>query len=238
MTRNLKATVAALAIALATTAAAQTTVTHRHGTVVGKYDNKLVVATDKGNVELPVAAGSTILIDGKPTGFDDIKLGTVLDGDVVRKTTTTEAKSTEIKNAKVIKVAGQILYVEGPDGFKSYDVPVGYRFLVDGKEVPLDKLYPGMKLTATIVHKQTATLTSTEIQNLTGKAPAAPAPAPAPAAVAPAPAPAAPAPAAAPEPAPEPKKLPKTASPLPLVALGGAFSLAAGLGLRLRRREA
>lgn len=52
-----------------------------------------------------------------------------------------------------------------------------------------------------------------------------------------APAPA-PAPEAAPAPAPEEKTLPKTASPLPLVALLGALSLAGAAVLRIGRRKA
>jgi len=41
----------------------------------------------------------------------------------------------------------------------------------------------------------------------------------------------------APEPQPEPVELPRTASPLPLVATGGALSLLAGLSLSLLRRR-
>lgn len=105
-----------------------------------------------------------------------------------------------------------------------------FKFLVEGKESSLDALRPNMKLTATIVHKSSVTLSESEVKNLGGVAPAAPAPPPAPA-VAPAPEP-----VPAPEPAPAPM-LPKTGSPLPLAALGGALSLLAGLGVRSFRRS-
>jgi LPXTG-motif cell wall-anchored protein len=235
MTRTLKiVTLLALALCVTGVAIAQTTteVVHKSGTVLAKYDGKVVVKMDDGSVkEFTPAPGKTVMVDGVATTYETLKVGTVLTADFVKTTTTTPVQSTEIKNAKVIKVVGQNLVVQGKEGFKSYEVPVGYRFLVDGKEVTLDKIMPGMNLTATIVHKASTTLTETQVANLGGVAPKAPAPAPAPAV---APPPPAPAPAPAPEPAPAPK-LPKTGSPLPLAALGGALSLLAGAGLRLRR---
>jgi len=109
---------------------------------------------------------------------------------------------------------------------------------VNGQEMSLQDLGPGMKLTATIVSKSTKTVSETEAKGVSGVAPAAPAPAPK---AAPAPPPPAPTAAPAPPPPPPPpapeKKLPKTGSPLPLAAFGGALSLLAGLGLRSFRRS-
>jgi LPXTG-motif cell wall-anchored protein len=232
MTRTLKfVTLLALALCVTGAAIAQTTteVVHKSGTVLAKYDGKVVVKMDDGSVkEFTPAPGKTVMVDGVATTYETLKVGTVLAADFVKTTTTTPVKTTEVKNGTVIKVVGKTLVVRDAKGYRSIEVPSGFKFLVDGKEIGLEGLRPNMKLTATIVHTSEKTLTESEIANVGGVAPAAPAPAPAPA-VAPAPAP-----APAPEPAPAPK-LPKTGSPLPLAALGGALSLLAGAGLRFRR---
>lgn len=237
MTRTLKLTLLlALAICVAGMAVAQTsstTVVHRTGTVLAKYDGKVAVQMDDGTVkEFTPKPGKTIMVDGKETGYADLKVGTVLSADFVKTTTTVPVETTTIKNATVTKVVANTLVVQNEQGFKSYTIPSDFKFLVEGKETSITDLRPGMKLTATIVSKSTKTLTEAEVKGVGGTGPAAPAAAPAP----PPPAPAA-APAPAPEPAPAPaeKKLPKTGSPLPLAALGGALSLLAGLGLRFRR---
>jgi len=230
MTRNLKiATLLALALCVTGAAIAQTTteIVHKSGTVLAKYDGKVVTQMDDGTVkEFTPKPGKTIMVDGIPTTYETLKVGTVLSGDFVKTTTTVPVKTTEVKNGTVVKVAGKTLVVKDAKGYRSIEVPAGVKFLVEGKEVGLESLRPNMNLTATIVRTSEKTLTESEIANVGGVAPAAPAPAPAPAA--------APAPAPEPEPAPAPK-LPKTGSPLPLAAVGGALSLLAGLGLRFRR---
>jgi hypothetical protein len=231
---SLIAVAVALCVAGAAFAQAKTEVVHRSGTVLAKYDGKVVVKMDDGSVrEFTPKPGKTIMVDGKETGYADLKVGTVLTADFVKTATTVPVKTTEIRNATVVKVAGSTLIVRGEDGYKSHTIPAGFKFLVDGKEVGIDQLTPGMRLTATIVSTSTKTVSESEIKGVAGAAPAAPAPP----AAAPAPPPPAPVAEAAPAPAPEPKKLPKTASPLPLVALGGALSLLAGLGLRSFRRS-
>jgi len=241
MSRTLKfATLLILAVCITGVAVAQKTteVVRKSGTVLAKYDGKVVVQMDDGTVkEFTPAAGKTVMVDGVLTTYETLKVGTVLTADFVKTTTTVPVQSTEIKNGTVVKVVGSTLVVKGPEGYKSIEVPAGYKFLVNGKEMSIDGLRPNMKLTATIVYKSSTTLTEKEVKNLGGKAPKPPAPPAAPA-VAAAPAPA-PEPAAAPEPPPAPakKKLPKTGSTLPLAAFGGALSLLAGLGVRSFRRS-
>jgi LPXTG-motif cell wall-anchored protein len=241
---SLIAVAVALCVAGAAFAQATTTTIVKSGTVIAKYDGKVVVKMDDGSVkEFTPPPGKTVMVEGKQVDYDGLKVGTVLTQEFVKTTKTVPVKTTEIKNATVVKVIGGSLLVQGPDGYKSYDVPAGFTFLVNGQEMKLQDLGPGMKLTATIVSKSTKTVSETEMKSLTGVAPAAPAaPAPAPkAAAAPPPPPptAAPAPPPPPPPAPAPekKKLPKTGSPLPLAALGGALSLLAGLGVRSFRRS-
>lgn len=237
MARTLKfAMLLALALFVTSAVVAQTSteIVTKSGTVLAKYDGKVVVQMDDGSVkQFTPAPGKTVMVDGVPTTYETLKVGTVLTADFVKTTTTVPVETTTIKNGTVLKVAGNTLIARNPDGtIKSYEIPSGFKFLVDGKEMGIQQLKPNMKLTATIVSKTTKTVTEAEIKNVGGVAPAAPAPPPVAAAPAPAPAPA-PEPAPAPAPA---KKLPKTGGPLPLAALGGALSLLAGLGVRSFRR--
>ena len=241
MSRNQKlftlliAFVAALGLAGAVWAQTSTAVMSRSGTVIAKYDGKIAVKMDDGTTkEFTPAPGKTIMVNGVPTGYADLKVGTVLTADFVATTKTVPVTTTEIKDGTLVKIfpAAFIAFTQ-TEGYQHYEVPKGFRFLVDGKETELSSLREGMKLTATIVSVETKTLTEAEVKNVGGALAAAPAPAPAPA-----PVPAAPAPEPAPAPAPaaEPQ-LPKTATQLPLLALAGALSLLSGLGLRLSRRN-
>jgi LPXTG-motif cell wall-anchored protein len=236
MTRTLKiATLLVLALCVSSVAVAQSTsevIVHKTGTVVAKYGGKVAVQMADGTIqEFTPKPGKTVMVDGVATTYETLKVGTVLAADFVKTETTTPITTTTIKNAKVMKVAGNTVIVQNSDGtYKKHTVPSGFKFLVDGKEVAVQDLREGMNLTATIVSTKTETTTASEIKGVSGVAPAAPAPAPAPMA--------APAPAPAPEPPPAPEpKLPKTGSPLPLAALGGALSLLAGLGVRSFRRS-
>lgn len=239
----------ALALGLASAAVAQTateTVVRRSATVIAKYNGKVVVRADDGTVtEFTPTPGKTIMVDGVATASSALKVGTVLSADVVQTEKMVPVKVTEIRNGRLAKVSGNTLVVQAADGtYKTHTIPGDFRFLVEGKEVAVQDLRPGMSLTATIVTTSTKTTSSTEIKNIEGKAPAAAAAtAPAPAAAAPAPAPqvssnAAPAPSPAPAQASEPpamKHLPKTASTLPLAGLAGVLFLFAGLGFRFFR---
>jgi hypothetical protein len=233
--------VVAVALCVAGAAFAQTSseTIVKSGTVIAKYDGKVVVKMDDGSIkEFHPAPGKTVMVNGEPTTYETLKVGTVLTADYVKTTKTVPVHTTEIKNATVVKVIGGTLLVQGPEGYKSYNVPADFKFLVNGQEMSIQDLGPGMKLTATIVSKSTKTVSETEMKKLTGEAPAAPAPVHKAAAPPPPPAPvAAAAPAPEPAPAPAPKKLPKTGGPLPLAAVGGALSLLAGLGLRSFRRS-
>lgn len=236
MKRSLTLTLAAAAITLGMTATAlaQATVTTevKQGTVIGKTPNSVIVQLADGSVkEFQVPAGKKAMVDGKEIGLDELKIGTVLTQTITTTTKPVEVKTTTIKEAEVFKVQGSTLVTKEKDGLHTYKVPTGFRFNVEGRgETALSDLTPGMKLTATIVHTSHK-LESATTKSATGAGPAeAPKAEPAPAPKAePAPAPAAPAPAE------EPKKLPKTGSPLALLGLLGAASVALGSGLRKYR---
>jgi len=78
--------------------------------------------------------------------------------------TTTTAKET--KKFEVIAVDGNHLVVKLPEGTRELTVPEDFRFNVDGKEMSVAELKPGMKGTATVTTNTTVTpVTVTEVRN-------------------------------------------------------------------------
>jgi hypothetical protein len=230
--------VAVLALCAAGTSFAQTTKTElRTVTIVGVSGNTVYFTNAKGeSKEYTVPPGMKLMQDGKEITVDELKPGMKVTAVVEMTTKSVPVKTTTIKEGTVKAVSGSTIIVdEKGKGMKSYMIPGDFKMLVNDQEMTVHDLKPGMVLNATIVSRETKTVTSQELKKAYA---AAPAPPPAPKAAAPAPPPpaaeAAPAPAAA-EAAPAKKKLPKTASPVPLAGLAGGLSLLAGLGLRLRR---
>ncbi len=176
---SLFAVVVALCVAGAAFAQASSQMTSRTGTVIAKYDGKVVVKFEDGTTqEFTPPPGKTIMVSGVLTNYDTLKVGTVLTQEFIKTTKTVPVKTIEIKNATVVKVVGGTLLVQNADGYKSYQIPADFKFLVNGEEMSLQDLGPGMKLTATIVSKSTKTVSETEAKGVSGVAPAAPPPAP------------------------------------------------------------
>lgn len=76
------------------------------------------------------------------------------------------ASTTETKKFEVISVAGNQLVVKLPEGTREITVPADFKFEVDGKQLSVNELKPGMKGTAHITTKTTVTpVTVTEIKN-------------------------------------------------------------------------
>lgn len=241
MNKSIRFTLVAIAIvalcAAGTGFAQATTKTElRTVDVIGVHGNTIVFKNAAGETrEYTVPATQKFTVDGKEIGIADVKPGMKLTAVVETVSKPVPVKTTRIENGEIFKIEGGTIIVREKDGLHSYTVPAGFRFqLDDGRVVSVADLSVGMKLTATIVSKETKMVTEQKLGAIYGKAPEAPKaaapPPPPPPAAAPAPPPPAPAPAPAPE-----KKLPKTASPVPLAGLAGALSLLAGLGLRLRR---
>jgi hypothetical protein len=79
------------------------------------------------------------------------------------QTTTTTKES---KTFEVIGVDGNHLVARLPEGTREVTVPEDFRFTVDGKEMSVHELKPGMKGTATITTNTTVTpVTVTEVRN-------------------------------------------------------------------------
>jgi hypothetical protein len=74
--------------------------------------------------------------------------------------------STETKKFTVIAVDGNDLIVTLPEGTRQIAVPPGFLFTVDGKQLTVNDLRPGMSGTATITTRTTVTpVTVTEVKS-------------------------------------------------------------------------
>ncbi|HVP61461.1 MAG TPA: hypothetical protein VMT11_12925 [Myxococcaceae bacterium] len=60
-----------------------------------------------------------------------------------------------VKSGEVISVAGNKVVVREADGIHEYTVPDGFKFQLDGQDVGIDQLKPGMKVGALITDKTT-----------------------------------------------------------------------------------
>ncbi len=74
--------------------------------------------------------------------------------------------STETKTFEILAVDGNRLDVRLPEGTKELTVPDDFRFDVNGQQLSVSELKPGMKGTATITTRTTVTpVTVTEVKN-------------------------------------------------------------------------
>jgi RNase P/RNase MRP subunit p29 len=223
MKNVIKALVVVLLLVPAAAIMAQSsTVEVKSGEVISVYGDQLVVKMSTGEVKsITVPAGFMFKVDGVDTPLADLKPGTMLTAAVTTTTTPEVVRTVKIKNGEVIKVVGSNLWVRTEGQIKSLEIPAGFTFTQDGKQVTVDKLRVGTLLTAEIVYKSEKMLTEKDVQ-IGGAAPVAPAPAPEPVA----------APAPEPEPEAAPAEMPKTASNLALVGLLGLALVAAGAAAR------
>lgn len=82
----------------------------------------------------------------------------------------TTSSATETKKFQVIAVDGNSLVVKLPEGTREVTVPDDFKFTVDGKQLSVSELKPGMAGTATITTRTTVTpVTVTEVKNGTVK---------------------------------------------------------------------
>ena len=78
----------------------------------------------------------------------------------------TTTSSSQTKNFEVIAVDGNLLIVNLPEGTREINVPAGFMFTVNGQQLSVQQLKPGMKGTATITTKTTVTpVTVTEVKS-------------------------------------------------------------------------
>src|SRR5262245_32326898 len=79
---------------------------------------------------------------------------------------TTSTTTTENKKFEVISVQGNTLVVRLPEGTREISVPDDFKFTVDGKQLSVHELMPGMAGMATITTRTKSTpVTVTEVRN-------------------------------------------------------------------------
>ena len=85
---------------------------------------------------------------------------------VVSAAQPSTSTSTATKTFEVLAVSGNTLDVKLPEGTRELTVPDDFRFTVNGQQLSVHDLKPGMKGTATITTKTTVTpVTVTEVKN-------------------------------------------------------------------------
>lgn len=208
----------------------------RNAEVVYVSGSDLVIKLEDGTLEHMVVPDSDKFhINGREVGVQDLTPGTKLTETIT--TTTTPRMVTTVRT-----IEGKVWHVNPPrhviltlpDGTnQSYQIPQGQKFTINGRETTAFGLKKGMNVSATVVTDSPGTVLS-QSKRVTGQAPP-PAPTLVGALLIVVPRSAAePVTTASSEAAPE--KLPKTGTTLPLIGLLGMLSLAALLGMRVRRQ--
>ncbi len=155
--------VAAVAL-IAPAASAQTTLNIQNGTVVGVWDNTLVIRDSSGvSRQFDVPPDFKVDVDGRSVSIKELRPGMHITAAVRTVNTPVVVQSKELRDATYIKHAGALVYVKEADGIHSYNTPAGFRFWINNAPLRPDDLQTNMKLNATIVHTGTATGTSQEL---------------------------------------------------------------------------
>jgi hypothetical protein len=155
---------AAIVAFAAPTASAQTTYEIRNATVISAWENTVVYRNEKGEtrqIELP--PGFKVNVDGKDVPVSELKPGMKVSATVKTTTAPVVVQTTTLKDAKVIKNEGGLLYVREADGIHSYNIPEGFRFDIGGAKVRTVDLQQGQHLNATIVHTARGTHTEQQV---------------------------------------------------------------------------
>ena len=178
--------VAAAALGLAAGAAAQATQTKEavptgastvktvqvKGELVAKGSNWLIAKDLAGSYKLyAVQPGRKAIVDGVPKTLDQLQPGTMLTSTATTTETPVVHRTTTITQGTVFWASPKsiIVQLEGGDS-KQYEVPDGFKFTVDGKQLEAMELRPGMKLTGTKIVEEPHTMITHDVV-VTGTAP-------------------------------------------------------------------
>ena len=152
------------AVALAAPPASADDLNIQNGTVVGVWDNTLVIRDTNGvSRQFDVPPDFKVTIDGKPMSVKDLRPGMHITAAVKTANHPVVVQSKELRDATYIKHAGALVYVKEADGIHSYTVPPGFRFWINNTPLRPDELQTNMRFSATIVHTGTGTGTTQEL---------------------------------------------------------------------------
>jgi hypothetical protein len=142
------------------------------GELVAKGSNWLIAKDPAGYYKLyNVQAGRKAIVDGVPKTLEQLQMGTMLTSTATTTETPLVNRTTTITLGTVFWASPKsiIVTLDGGEN-KQYDVPSGFKFDVEGKQLDAMELRPGMKLTATkIVEAPTTVITHDVV--VTGAAP-------------------------------------------------------------------
>jgi hypothetical protein len=157
------------------TGKAQTSTSTMTGEVVLVDGNNLLVKMQPGSQYriFTIAPGRQFIIDGQPKTVKELTPGTMLTATVTTTAQPVTDRTTTVTNGTVLFVDKNtnhlIVKLENGES-KSYDVPQGFKFTVEGKETTIEDLRQGMKLSATKITAAPRTEFSKETV-VTGKSP-------------------------------------------------------------------
>jgi len=204
------------------------------GEVVHVSGNDLIVKMEDGTIRHfdHVPESDRVTVNGQELGIHDLKPGMKLERTLTVVTTPQTITKVQTVSGKVWQVmAPKTVILTLEDGTnQQFNVPQDQKFMIDGRETDVFGLKKGMRVTATKIVEEPATVVEHRRQ-LTGTMPPPPPAPPADVPILIAKATPSSVPAAA------PAELPKTGSILPLIGMLGALSLLSSLGMKLIRRS-
>jgi len=217
----------------------------KSGKVLYVDESDLVVLERSGVNHYTVPADFRFDINGKKVPVQELEIGTILVAVITTVTKPETVRSTEVKRGMVWHVVGNTLIVTMENGQnEKFVIPGWFKFNVNGREMVVSELRPGMMLTANIIQEEQrmVSTTTTRVTGIPAPQRTTPRSAPRPAPISqprvssnPATMAASTPPPRAAAPEPVPAILPATGSSVPLMGLLGVLVLFAALGLRMVR---
>ena len=142
------------------------------GELVAKGSNWLIAKDPAGYYKLySVQPGRKAIVDGVPKTLDQLQLGTMLTSTATTTETPVVNRTTTITQGTVFWASPKsiIVTLENNEN-KQYEVPDGFKFDVDGKQLEAMELRPGMKLTGTKIVEEPVNVITQDVL-VTGSAP-------------------------------------------------------------------
>jgi hypothetical protein len=142
------------------------------GELVARGSNWLIAKDAAGYYRVyGVEPGRKAIVDGVPKTLDQIQMGTMLTSTATTTVTPVVKRTTTITQGTVFWASPKSIIVSLPNGEnKQYEVPEGFKFTVDGKQLEAMELRQGMKLTGTKIVEEPVTVITKDVV-VTGAAP-------------------------------------------------------------------
>jgi hypothetical protein len=142
------------------------------GELVARGSNWLIAKDPAGYYKVyAVQPGGKAIVDGVPKALDQLQLGTMLTSTATTTETPVIKRTTTITQGTVFWASPKSIIVTLDNGDnKQYEVPEGFKFTVDGKQLEAMQLRQGMKLTGTKIVEEPVTMITKDVV-VSGSAP-------------------------------------------------------------------